>query len=186
MVQLTGARPNNSSKPTPLRCGPAVAKKACHRTFSTTQRGLTQALGALMHIDQALNLLRAANQPVPLPLRLPTEDEIVHFERELRFHFPSDFRQFQLAASNVTYGTLEPVICIPGIGPPMNPIEVANDGWTRGVPRDWLPFCQDNDCFFCISKDGVVAFWDNADGRFGRENWSLAQWIETIWLGRRA
>ena len=35
---------NNSSKPTPLRCGPAVARKACHRMSSTTQRGLTRAL----------------------------------------------------------------------------------------------------------------------------------------------
>ena len=64
MVQLTGARPNNSSKPTPLRCGPAVAKKACHRTFSTTQRGLTQALGHIASI-RAREFTRSLLSPLP-------------------------------------------------------------------------------------------------------------------------
>ena len=37
--------PNNSFKPTPLRCTNNMADAACHVVGSTTQRGLTQALG---------------------------------------------------------------------------------------------------------------------------------------------
>jgi len=36
---------NNSFKPTPLRSGKKLAKKACQLFPSTTPRGLTQALG---------------------------------------------------------------------------------------------------------------------------------------------
>ena len=38
--------PNNSFKPNLLRYGKSVAEKACHAFASTTQVGLTQALGA--------------------------------------------------------------------------------------------------------------------------------------------
>ena len=37
--------PNNSFKPNLLRYGKSVAEKACHAFASTTQVGLTQALG---------------------------------------------------------------------------------------------------------------------------------------------
>ena len=37
--------PNNSFKPNLLRYGKSVAEKACHAFVSTTQVGLTQALG---------------------------------------------------------------------------------------------------------------------------------------------
>ena len=41
--------PNNSFKPNLLRYGKSVAEKACHAFVSTTQVGLTQALGVLQH-----------------------------------------------------------------------------------------------------------------------------------------
>jgi hypothetical protein len=41
-------RPNNSFKPNLLRYGKSVAEKACHAFASTTQVGLTQALGACL------------------------------------------------------------------------------------------------------------------------------------------
>ena len=37
--------PNNSFKPNLLRYGKGMAEKACHTFASTTQVGLTQALG---------------------------------------------------------------------------------------------------------------------------------------------
>ena len=40
-------RPNNSFKPNLLRYTKAMAEKACHGFASTTQVGLTQALGLL-------------------------------------------------------------------------------------------------------------------------------------------
>src|SRR3546814_16202533 len=45
MSQLYGAPPNNSFKPNLLRSTKAMAEKACHGFGSTTQVGLTLALG---------------------------------------------------------------------------------------------------------------------------------------------
>ena len=42
--------PNNSFKPNLLRYGKGMAEKACHAFASTTQVGLTQALGLMSHI----------------------------------------------------------------------------------------------------------------------------------------
>ena len=44
---VLGAAPNNSFKPNLLRSTKAMAGKACHGFGSTTQVGLTQALGAM-------------------------------------------------------------------------------------------------------------------------------------------
>src|SRR3546814_10611410 len=45
MAPATGLAPNNSFKPNLLRYTKAMAEKACHGFGSTTQVGLTQALG---------------------------------------------------------------------------------------------------------------------------------------------
>ncbi|MGY1522128.1 hypothetical protein, partial [Luteimonas sp. A482] len=49
-------RPNNSFKPNLLRYGKGMAEKACHTFASTTQVGLTQALGP-MAISAAIVVL---------------------------------------------------------------------------------------------------------------------------------
>ena len=46
ILKVREQRPNNSFKPTPLRYAKHMAGTACHVLHSTTQRGLTQALGA--------------------------------------------------------------------------------------------------------------------------------------------
>ena len=45
---------NNSFKPNLLRYGKSVAEKACHAFASTTQVGLTQALGTLTKLFRHL------------------------------------------------------------------------------------------------------------------------------------
>ena len=55
------AGPNNSFKPNLLRYTKAMAEKACHGFGSTTQVGLTQALGAMKSILTAVSLLLCAS-----------------------------------------------------------------------------------------------------------------------------
>ena len=45
MIRSSVDAPNNSFKPNLLRYGKGMAEKACHAFASTTQVGLTQALG---------------------------------------------------------------------------------------------------------------------------------------------
>jgi hypothetical protein len=54
LCRVSDARPNNSFKPNLLRYSKSVAKKACHAFASTTQVGLTQALGAMFKFNSLL------------------------------------------------------------------------------------------------------------------------------------
>jgi hypothetical protein len=59
-------------------------------------------------MDEAIAQLRNLNEPVPKPLRLPTEEEIRKVEKELGVKFHPDYERFLLEASDVVYGVLEP------------------------------------------------------------------------------
>ena len=59
-LQFTAkAPPNNSFKPNLLRSGNSVAERACHAVASTTQVGLTQALGLMDTKKSSLVFLAA-------------------------------------------------------------------------------------------------------------------------------
>ena len=68
------SKPNNSFKPNLLRYSKSVAEKACHAFASTTQVGLTQALGAAMKLVSSLIALTAlsgcAATSTPTPAEL--------------------------------------------------------------------------------------------------------------------
>src|SRR3546814_19248735 len=49
-LPVVGPRPNNSFNPNPLRYTNSMADQACHAVGSTTQVGLTQALGLMTDI----------------------------------------------------------------------------------------------------------------------------------------
>jgi hypothetical protein len=50
------------------------------------------------------------------------------------------------------------------------------------VPRELVPFCEDNGDYCCIGKDGRVTLWSH-DGMFSGEWPDLAQWILEVWIG---
>ena len=60
-------------------------------------------------MEEIIEQLREANEPVPVPLELPDEDQIVEIEEQLFIDIPFVFREFLLTVSDVVYGSLEPV-----------------------------------------------------------------------------
>lgn len=60
-------------------------------------------------MEEVIEQLREANQPVPVPLELPDEDQLVEIEEELFINIPFVFKEFLLTVSDVVYGSLEPV-----------------------------------------------------------------------------
>jgi hypothetical protein len=134
-----------------------------------------------MDLADAISELRARNEPVPIPARLPSVEEVETAERRLGVPFPADFCQYLLEASDVTYGVIEPVtITLPGAHTDL--FKVAGKAWDRfGVPRDLLPICEDNADFYCMNPAGEVVFWSH--NNWSSERWaSLADWIEQVWL----
>ena len=133
-----------------------------------------------MTLEHAFDELRSRNEPVPSPLRLPEEREVAAAEVALELSFHPDYRRFLLEVSDVAYSTFEPfVLTAPGTH--IDLLDNVREAWDSGVPRDQLPFCEDNGNYFCIDSAGVVRYWDHNGPT--DESWpNLAAWIERVWL----
>jgi len=134
-----------------------------------------------MNLSDVLAELRELNEPVPKPLRLPTETEVDLAENRLGRKFPRDYRRYLVEASDVVYGTLEPAVVTPDAGH-LSLVEIAESAWDEmDLPRDLLPFCEDNGDYYCLTADGAVKFWSH-NGTTD-EGWEdLARWIKEVWI----
>lgn len=134
-----------------------------------------------MTLTEALRALRAADERVPQPLRLPTAVEVAVMEAQLGVCFHPDYRRFLLEASDVVAGTLEPATITAPDSHTHLP-EVVACARKLGVTDDLLPFCADNGDFYCLTAVGSVRYWSHEGA--SPESWpSLAAWIVQVWLG---
>jgi hypothetical protein len=133
-----------------------------------------------MTLEDVIQELRALNEPVPNPLRLPTPEEVAQAEQVLGLKFHPDFRKYLLEASDVVYGTLEPVtITVEDEYTDLH--KVARDAWESGVSRSLLPVCEDNADFYCINERGEIVYWSH-DGPTDEKWPDLATWIQEVWI----
>ena len=131
-------------------------------------------------MDEILTLLRKLNEPVPKPLRLPTEDDVFKVEKELNFIFPAEYRRFLLEASDVVVGTIEPAT-IPADSGHTYIVPMVASAREVGVPSDLLPIVEDNGDYYCINNQGGIIFWSH-DGT-SNEAWpSFSEWACEVWL----
>lgn len=130
-------------------------------------------------LGEAIDELRRINEPVPRPLRLPTESEVRGAEQRSGVRFHDDLRRYLLQASDVVYGTIEPVTVHGGhteIG------GVISGARSVGVPDELVPICEDNGDYYCMADTGEVVFWSHNGAT--DETWSdLAAWIAEVWIG---
>lgn len=131
-------------------------------------------------MEEILELLRDSHQPVPVPLELPDDDTLILIEEELLLSIPRDMRSYLLEASDVVYGSLEPVTAADSHAHTHLP-EVAALAWSHGVPRYLLPLCEDHGNYYCVDPDGEVLFW--RAGELTDDSWdSVWQWVRDVWL----
>lgn len=135
-------------------------------------------------MHEMITRLRELNEPVPQPIPRPTTADVSRVEQTLGFKLPSDFVELQLGAGDVVFGTYEPVTLALNTGHTYIEL-VANEAWSQGVPREYLPICEDNGNYFCLTPLGMVVYWAH-DG-VSNESWpSLACWVRDVWLGESA
>jgi len=135
-----------------------------------------------MNLPDVIAELRELNEPVPKPLRLPTDAEVDAAEDQLGVKFPADYRRYLLQASDVVYGALEPAVVIPDAGH-LSLTDIAETAWEEmEVPRNLLPFCEDNGDYYCLTETGEVEFWSH-DGATDDKWKDLATWISEVWIG---
>ncbi|MEM9701302.1 MAG: SMI1/KNR4 family protein [Planctomycetota bacterium] len=135
-----------------------------------------------MDISSAIENLIAHNEPVPKPLRLPTEADIRVAEEELGISFHPDYVRFQLEAGNVCFGLREPFVALPGLMPYLSLAVQAKDAWTAGVPRDCVAICGDNGNYFFLNPDGHVGYFDHDSDSLSISTQTLADWIDEEWI----
>jgi hypothetical protein len=128
-----------------------------------------------------INTLRTKNQQVPVPLELPTEDQIVEAEEAIFLPIDRELRQFLLTVSDIIYGSLEPItVTDPGSHTYLP--SLAAQAWAEGVPRDTIPICATANGYYCCDAAGEIQLWK--DGDFANTApWSdIWSWVSQVWL----
>jgi hypothetical protein len=135
-----------------------------------------------MSLSEVIAELRELNEEVPQPLRLPAEAEVAVAENQLGVKFPQDYRRYLLEASDVVFGALEPAIVIPDAGH-LSLVQMVETAWNEmEVPRELLPFCEDNGDYYCLNRADEVVFWAH-DGTTDDKWPDLETWIKEVWIG---
>ncbi|PVZ10497.1 MULTISPECIES: SMI1/KNR4 family protein [unclassified Pseudomonas] len=133
-------------------------------------------------MEDVIEQLREANEPVPVALELPDEDLLVEIQELLLIHIPDDMKAFLLTVSDVVYGSLEPVTVTDPQSHTYLP-EVAANAWDAGMPREYVPLCQDGDNYYAVEEDGTVLLWDGDEEAVTEETWdSVWTWARDVWL----
>jgi hypothetical protein len=112
------------------------------------------------------------------PLRPPTDTEIDAAESRLGLKFHADYRAFLKSGGDVGDSTLEPAVVLPGSGY-LDLFEIVENAWEAGVPRDFLPFVEDNGDYYCLNSRGEVVYWSHNGAT--DEKWpTLAAWRQQV------
>lgn len=133
-------------------------------------------------IVSAVAALKAVRMPLPKEQFLPGDEQLDLGEAELGLPFPQDYRYFLKTASDTVFSNIDCLRVTPDRSSRDELTHAAAEAWQWGVPRDWLPFAEDNGDYFCLTRSGEVRFWDHNGP--STERWpNLAAWIQEVWIG---
>ena len=124
--------------------------------------------------------LRDLNEPVPKPLKLPSQGEVRDIQTKLGLRFHPDYVRYLLEVSDVVVGALEPAT-IPVDSGHTFIGHVVSNAWEMGVPKTLVPIAEDNGDYYCMNEAGEVLFWSH--NGITDEKWpSLETWIHDVWI----
>ena len=134
-------------------------------------------------MEDIIELLRERNQPVPVPLDLPDDDDLVIIQEELLIHLPADYRIFLLSVSDVVYGYIEPCTVTDPNAHTYLP-DVTARAWDLGIPRYLIPVCEAGESFYCIGQDGDISLWtEHTTEDDDKQHWeTIWHWAREVWL----
>jgi hypothetical protein len=113
------------------------------------------------------------------PFRAPTDAEIDAAEECLQFKFHPDYREFLKGRGGVGEAVFEAAVILPGSGH-LDLFEIARQAWDEmEVPRDLLPFIEDNGDYYCLTRSGGVKFWSHNGTT--EEKWvTFGEWYQQV------
>jgi hypothetical protein len=134
---------------------------------------------AMKTVIDAINELDAPeNRKHPLP----DDATILIYEKKTGFTFPPDYKIFLKNVSNAFVGYISPFTLSKDFTDDYGDLHIGMiEGRKVGVPHDWLPICEDNGDYYCITPAGEIHFWDH--NGTSQETWpDLPTWIKEVWL----
>lgn len=133
------------------------------------------------NIDDAIADLKTRSANKPVKLKLPDDDLLDAYEREIGMRFPRDYRRFLKEASDVFVGVLNPLVVTEGEDVTNELAVVLSEAREIGLPDNLLPICEDNGDYYCLTSDEKVCFWSH--NGVTNEVWpDLATWIRKVWI----
>lgn len=131
-------------------------------------------------MDDIINELQAAAEEVPVPLDLPTDEDLLNVEEALFLPLPRDYREFLMEVSDLVLGSLEPATASDPSAHTYLP-ELAASCWAHGLPRYLIPICVTGRTVYAITPEGEVQSW------LGKQQqdpvWETVwDWAEQVWL----
>ena len=109
-------------------------------------------------LELVIERLRTLNEQVPRPRRLPSESEVAGAEERAGVRLHDDLRHYLVAASDVVFGTIEPVTLGGGHTDFESVLQrreaIRSSGRVDSV-------CEDNGDYYCITSDGEVVYWSH-------------------------
>jgi hypothetical protein len=118
------------------------------------------------------------------PFRIPTDAEIVEAERKLNFKFPDTYVEFLKGGSNVANAVFEPAVILPGCSY-LDIFDIAETAWGKmGVPKEWLPFIEDNSDYFLISQTSEVSHRCYLEPGLGSRTSAVLIHLQIVFEGR--
>jgi len=132
-------------------------------------------------IRSAITELKAVRIKLPVQQELPDDDVLSSYEKELGVSLPGEYKIFLKEASDSVFNGKDALRVTATRNHPRELLLNAKEAWGLGVPKNWLPFCEDNGNYYCISSTGEIRYWAH-DG-VSSESWpSLAVWIKSVWI----
>lgn len=132
-------------------------------------------------IRDAVAELKSVRILLPNAQRLPDDALIVAYERDLCISFSNEYKIFVKEASDSIFNGKDALRLTVDRNSPRELLNVVAEAREQGVPKSWLPFCEDNGNYYCLLEDGSVNYW--AHDERSNETWpSLASWIKHAWI----
>jgi hypothetical protein len=128
-------------------------------------------------IDELIHLSGGERSNFPLP-----DDSLIkQYEEDIGFSFSEDYKKVLKEIDNIFYGTIELLSVTRDKKDYRELAQALNDARELGIPKDWLPICEDNGSYYCLDSNENVRYW-TGDG-YSNDSWvDLTSWIKQVWI----
>jgi hypothetical protein len=132
-------------------------------------------------INEIAELLCEKSEQHSYPLEKPTIENLVEVQEDILISLPTDFREYMMNCSHVSYSRFEPVTIADPQSHTYLP-EVAAEAWAQGLPREFIPLCVDGATIYGVAQDDAVVRWTAQDEEPEEICSSVWEWVRDYWL----